>query len=149
MKARQRLSIVPQPVQIFAIGLLGCAAVAGSLAGHFGSWSDSGKSAGVGLLVGLGAGAFCACWVLALGYVFGDANRRAMPAALWTLAAALIPNLLGFLLYFVLRRPIALPCKRCTRLVTADQPFCSWCGEPEPTANSVSSYPGIDPTAAV
>jgi len=149
MKARQHFTIVPRPAQIFALGLLSCAAVAGSFAGYFGSWSGSGKGTGLGLLVGLGAGTFCACWVLALGYVYGDANRRAMPPALWTLAAALIPNLLGFLLYFVLRRPIAQPCKRCSQPVTTDQRFCSWCGEPEPTANTGSGYSGMNPTAAV
>lgn len=149
MKVTTRLNVVPGPVRVLALVVLGCAAVAGSLAGHFGSWSDFRNGAGEGLLVGLGAGAFCACWVLALGFVYGDANRRAMPAALWTLAAALIPNLLGFLLYFVLRRPIAQPCKRCSRPVTADQRFCSSCGEPEPTANTASGYPGMNPTAAL
>jgi hypothetical protein len=148
MKARQSLNVVPRPVRVLAVVALSCAVVAGSLAGHFGSWSDSGKGAGEGFLVGLGAGAFVACWVLAVGYVYGDANRRVMPAALWTLAAALIPNLLGFLLYFVLRRPIAQPCKRCSQLVHADQRFCSWCGEPEPTANN-GGYSGLNPTAAV
>jgi hypothetical protein len=79
---------------------------------------------GIGLLVGV----VMAIWALCLGYVNADARRRGMPPILWTLIAALIPNLLGFLLYFAIRKPIALPCPQCGRPMTAEQRFCSWCG---------------------
>ena len=59
------------------------------------------SAAGLGL--GLLAGIAIAAWVLGLGYVYGDARRRRMHAVLWTLIAALTPNLLGFLLFFALR----------------------------------------------
>jgi hypothetical protein len=77
---------------------------------------------------GLVAGVVIAIWILGLGYVYADARRRGMPPILWTLIAAFIPNLLGFLLYFALRRPIALPCPHCGQPTTAEQRFCSWCG---------------------
>jgi hypothetical protein len=74
------------------------------------------------------AGVVIALWILCLGYVNADARRRAMPPILWTLIAAFIPNLLGFLLYFALRRPIALPCPQCGQATIAAQRFCPWCG---------------------
>ena len=67
----------------------------------------------IGLGVGLLVGAFFAFWLLCLGYVYADARRRAMPAVLWVLLAIFIPNLLGFLLYFALRRPLGSPCPNC------------------------------------
>lgn len=78
------------------------------------------------------AAAFVSTWILCLGYVYADARRRAMPPILWTLVAAFIPNLLGFLLYFACRRPIALPCAHCGQPIAPQQAFCSWCGQPGP-----------------
>jgi hypothetical protein len=79
---------------------------------------------GTGLLVG----ALAAIWILCLGYVYVDARRRAMPPVPWTLIAALVPNLLGFLFYFALRKPIAAPCPQCGQAVESGQHFCSRCG---------------------
>ena len=111
------------------IGLAG-ALIKGNLDGQFASRGTRLRSrhliAGLGL--GLLAGVVIAIWVLGLGYVYADARRRAMPPILWTLIAVFIPNLLGFLLYFALRRPIALPCPHCGQPTTAEQRFCSWCG---------------------
>lgn len=36
-----------------------------------------------------------------------------MPPILWTLVAALVPNLLGFLFYFAMRKSVAPPCPHC------------------------------------
>jgi hypothetical protein len=82
--------------------------------------------AGTGM--GLFMGTFAALWILCLGYVYADARRRAMPAVLWTLLAALVPNLLGFLFYFALRKSTQSPCPRCGRPVEAGQRFCPSCG---------------------
>jgi predicted amidophosphoribosyltransferase len=38
--------------------------------------------------------------------------------------------LLGFLLYFVMRHPIAATCTQCGMTVSNHQRFCSWCGTP-------------------
>src|ERR1051326_7862604 len=60
--------------------------------GFLNSMSDS-------LWFGLTFGVFTAAFFLALGYVYGDAKRRQMPAWAWGIAALLIPNLIGFILY--------------------------------------------------
>lgn len=85
-------------------------------------------AAGIGLGVGVVVGALIAFWLLCVGYVYADAQRRTMPAVLWVLLVIFIPNLLGFLLYFALRRPLGLPCSNCGNLIAADQRFCPWCG---------------------
>ena len=131
MSVRQFLDVVPKSVKIAAAVIAGGGVVIG-LAGALmtGDFTHGAfvpvRAPGIGF--GLLAGVAIAIWVLCLGYVYADARRRAMPPILWTLIAALIPNLLGFLLYFALRRPIASPCPHCGRPMTAEQRFCSWCG---------------------
>ena len=66
---------------------------------------------------GLTFGVFTAAFFLALGYVYGDAKRRQMPAWAWVIAASFIPNLIGFILYFVFRGPLLGPCSSCGRPV--------------------------------
>jgi hypothetical protein len=128
MSVRQFLDVVPKPVKTVAAVIAGGGVLIG-LAGTL--FSSRGASFPVllpGLGLGLLAGVVIAIWILGLGYVNADARRRGMPPILWTLIVAFIPNLLGFLLYFALRRPIALPCPHCGQATTAGQRFCSWCG---------------------
>jgi hypothetical protein len=130
MSVRQFLDVVPKPVKTVAAVIAG----GGVLIGLAGTFIEAGGQnapfhvllPGVGF--GLLAGVVIAIWILGLGYVSADARRRGMPPILWTLIVAFIPNLLGFLLYFALRRPIALPCPHCGQATTAGQRFCSWCG---------------------
>jgi hypothetical protein len=139
MRVRQFLDVVPKSVRTGAFTIVGCALLVGvavSIGGaNHGRVSAEGASlpvlasvAAQGLCFGLLAGVLIATWAICLGYVYADARRRGMPPVLWTLVAAFIPNLLGFLLYFASRRPIALPCPRCGQAITPDQRFCSWCG---------------------
>jgi hypothetical protein len=136
MRVRQFLDLVPKGVKTGAFIIVGCALLVGvavSIGGmNHGRISAHGASLPVltaqGLCFGLLAGVLIATWAICLGYVYEDARRRVMPPVLWTLVAALIPNLLGFLLYFASRRPIALPCLRCGQAITPGQRFCSWCG---------------------
>jgi hypothetical protein len=86
--------------------------------------------------------------------VYTDARRRAMPAVLWVLIVIFVPNFLGFLLYFALRRPLSFPCPSCGQWIAAEQRFCAWCGSQRTSSPSVTEgFPspgsGIDPTAAV
>jgi len=81
--------------------------------------------------LGFAVGVFAADFVLALGYVYGDAARRGMPPALWTLTVFLVPNLVGFLLYFLLRKPLLEPCRQCGRGVAPGLAFCPSCGQPQ------------------
>jgi len=80
------------------------------------------------LFFGLTFGVFTAAFFLALGYVYADANRRGMPAWPWVIAAFVIPNLIGFILYFVFRGPLLRPCGSCGKPVREGEAFCSHCG---------------------
>jgi hypothetical protein len=77
---------------------------------------------------GLTFGVFTAAFFLALGYIYGDATRRQMPAWAWVIAAFLIPNLIGFILYFLLRGPLLGPCASCGKPIRGGEAFCSHCG---------------------
>src|SRR5438270_7564792 len=80
------------------------------------------------LWFGLTFGVFTAAFFLALGYVYGDAKRRRMPTWAWVIAAFLIPNLIGFILFFVFRGPLLQPCSSCSKPIQGGEAFCSHCG---------------------
>jgi hypothetical protein len=80
------------------------------------------------LWFGLTFGVFTAAFFLALGYVYGDAKRRQLPAWAWVIAAFLIPNLIGFILYFLFRGPLLRPCSSCGKPIRGGEAFCSHCG---------------------
>jgi len=61
-------------------------------------------------------------------YVWGDARRRGMRHRIWALVAALVPNGLGFLAYFLLREPVLRRCGSCGTAVRRDLAFCPQCG---------------------
>jgi hypothetical protein len=65
--------------------------------------------------------------VLMIGYVNRDARRRGMSRALWTTLVIVIPNALGFILYFLLRSPLRLSCPKCGAVMTAGANFCANC----------------------
>jgi hypothetical protein len=154
MKAHAFLSIVPKPFRIVACAIVCCSVLIGVIFGlgqvpapNIGPVAL--RLAGVG--IGLLSGSLAGIWVLCLGYVYADAKSRAMPPILWTLIAALIPNLLGFLLYFALRRPFTIPCPKCCHAITTEQRFCACCGcevaSPPPSQAPFQSAPGLDPSA--
>ena len=66
--------------------------------------------------------------ILFYGYIYGDAKRRGMRYAIWTVLAIFVPYLIGVLLYFVLRDPIPSECPACHNLVLAKFTFCPYCG---------------------
>jgi hypothetical protein len=66
--------------------------------------------------------------VLLIGYVYADAKRRGMRYVMWTLLAALIPNAIGIILYFVLRDPLLLNCTHCGAQIRPGFAFCPKCG---------------------
>jgi RNA polymerase subunit RPABC4/transcription elongation factor Spt4 len=80
------------------------------------------------IFLSLGAGAALAIWILIIGYINQDAKRRGMGQLLWTLIAIFVPNCLGILLYFLLRKPILQPCERCGCVTNPDFHFCPKCG---------------------
>ena len=165
MKLRDHLQIVLPPVRKAASIIVTAAGVIGFIFGFFAEHHNLVQQSAhdyippfsallpfLAAFGGLAAGVFVGCLfaalVLALGYVYGDARRRNMPAALWTLIAFFVPNLLGFLLYFVLRKPIATPCPQCSQPFPTDQRFCSWCGYQRPLAAvSIAPAPGSTPNS--
>jgi hypothetical protein len=66
--------------------------------------------------------------VLLVGYVNADARRRGMRYIMWTLLAIFIPNAIGFILYFVLREPLLIPCPQCGSPGRTGFVFCPRCG---------------------
>jgi hypothetical protein len=152
------LDIVPRAARRTATVLLCLAMLIGMIFGFFGGRSQMlvdhahGHFPAYGpylpvlislacLLPGAFVGSLFAIWILGLGYVYADARRRNMPEIPWMLIAAIVPNLLGFLLYFVLRKPIASPCPHCGQPKTPDQLFCPWCGYQAPSPSTAAIPP--------
>jgi hypothetical protein len=77
--------------------------------------------------LGLAGGTVIACYVLLIGYINQDAGRRGMSRLGWTLLAIFIPNGLGIVLYFVLRKPLAPNCPQCSGRVEPGFGFCPHC----------------------
>jgi hypothetical protein len=78
-------------------------------------------------LLGLLAGFFGGCYFLLIGYISCDARRRGMNALVWSFIAALIPNAVGFILYFLLRQPRMRVCPQCGNHVQPGFNFCPQC----------------------
>jgi len=123
------LNVIPKAVQLWAVAIVAAAMLIGLAVGIYAIANGAVlRTMFVYAAAALAVGMVIAIWLLCLGFVFADARRRGMRAPGWTLVAMLMPNLLGFLLYFVMRRPLAAPCAGCSREIPVDQPFCSWCG---------------------
>ncbi len=106
----------------------------------FGFFWNGFRGAGLGTFISVPiavfVGALMAGYVLLAGYVYGDAARRGMPPIPWTLLAVLVPNCLGFVLYFLLRKPLVGFCPDCGCGNTLDAAFCSRCGHSQIRAAS-------------
>jgi zinc-ribbon domain len=147
MNIRQSLGVVPKAVRIWALVIGGCAALAGLGVGfHEAQRGPALRTMFMYAGAGVFGGVVIAAWLLCLGFVFADARRRAMRPFLWVLVAGLFPHLLGFLLYFVMRQPIASTCSHCGQTIPLNQRFCSWCGSPQPAPASGNAPPGPRPS---
>lgn len=78
-------------------------------------------------LLGVVGGTVLGCYVVLMGYINRDAGRRSMSRLLWTLIAIFVPNGLGIVLYFVLRKPRAARCSQCAAEVQPGFSFCPRC----------------------
>ncbi len=87
------------------------------------------RASGLTTLIGLAGGTLAGAYFLLAGYVYADAARRSMPPIPWTALAVVIPNCVGFVLYFLLRKPILHPCTNCGSGVAPDAAFCPRCGQ--------------------
>ena len=138
-------NIVPRPAKVAAYVIIGLGVLIGLVVGIVhppagnlpAPWNEL-----LGTAFGFLFCSMAALWVLCLGYVYADARRRAMPPIPWTLIAAFVPNLLGFLFYFALRRPLLRPCPRCAQAMYIGQRFCASCGfDTFPAAPSTAPAP--------
>ena len=72
---------------------------------------------GVMPLISIVGGVFFACFILLVGYVSADTKRRGMNSLLWTLLVIFIPKAIGFIAYFLLRKPLVVSgltsCPKC------------------------------------
>ena len=80
------------------------------------------------IFLGIALGCVVAVYLLLIGYVNQDAKRRGMGQLLWTLLVIFIPNGIGFLAYFLLRKPLIEHCPQCGEQVEKGFYFCSKCG---------------------
>ncbi len=78
-------------------------------------------------LLGVVAGTVLGCYIVLIGYVNRDAGRRRMSRLLWTLIAIFVPNGLGIVLYFVLRKQRTANCPQCNAEVEPGFSFCPRC----------------------
>jgi len=122
MNWRSGFGFIPGPAKIVA--------VLAFVVFFFGVF-DEYRASALRTLIGLAGGTLAAAFFLLAGYVYADAVRRGMPAIPWTALAVLVPNCVGFVLYFLLRKPILHPCPGCGRGVAPDAAFCPRCGQPQ------------------
>lgn len=73
------------------------------------------------------AGFVVAVVPLLIGYVNCDAKRRGMNRTLWTILVILIPNAIGYIIYFLVREPLVFVCPQCGESVSARFNFCPKC----------------------
>jgi RNA polymerase subunit RPABC4/transcription elongation factor Spt4 len=68
--------------------------------------------------------------LLMLGYVYRDAKRRDMNAALWTLLVLILSPayfFIGLIIYLLVREPLPYTCPQCASTVNARFNFCPHC----------------------
>ena len=78
-------------------------------------------------LMGVLVGTVLGCYAVLIGYINQDSGRRGMSRVLWTLMAIFVPNGLGIVLYFVLRKPRIAHCPQCDAEVEPGFSFCPRC----------------------
>lgn len=61
-------------------------------------------------------------------FIFHDAGRRGMNQWLWTFIAIFTPNLLGIVIYLVLRKPLLTECPGCKVRLESQLLYCPNCG---------------------
>ena len=89
------------------------------------------------VFLGILTGTVLSIYFLLIGYVNQDSKRRDMGQLLWTLLVIFIPNGLGFLAYFLLRKPLVQFCPKCGERVEKGFHFCANCGwELSPSCSS-------------
>ena len=144
--------VVPKGMKVFAVIALVAAAICATVFTFMSGVTDAHAAHPdmprvVAIPLALLVGTVVALWFLAMGYIYGDAKRRGMPAALWVAIAILVPNMIGFILYFALRKPLLSACANCGQGITPGQTFCPSCGREQNSNSAVQAqlHPGLAP----
>jgi hypothetical protein len=88
----------------------------------------AGKPIAISVFWSLWCGIFVGFYMVMIGYVLRDSARRGMNPKAWLLLMiALLPSGLGFIVYFLLRQPIALECPQCSAPTAQEFNFCAKC----------------------
>lgn len=90
------------------------------------------------------SGIMVAAFVPAAFYVNADAKRRQMNSLLWTLLVIFVPNAIGFIIYFMMRQPIAASCPKCSATVKTDYSYCPSC-QTELTSTCPACHRAVKP----
>ncbi len=61
-------------------------------------------------------------------FIYHDAGRRGMNQWLWTFIAIFMPNLIGIIIYLILRKPLLNPCPGCGSMLEPQLLYCPRCG---------------------
>jgi RNA polymerase subunit RPABC4/transcription elongation factor Spt4 len=126
---RDELKVIPGTARFIAILGYVVATTLFFLLVTFGSDKDLAALPQVGkFFLTVCPGIFLVIWVLLIGYVYGDSKRRGMRHVMWTLLAIFIPDMIGVILYFILRDPLMKACPNCAQLAKAGFTFCPHCG---------------------
>ncbi len=81
-------------------------------------------------VIGTLIGAVFAGWMLLVGYVHNDAEKRGMNKWLWTAVVLFIPNAIGFILYLLTRKQLLVECANCHATIQPTFRFCPKCATP-------------------
>lgn len=84
------------------------------------------------IIIGI-IGIFMLCIPVVIGiFVYTDAKKLGLNEWLWTLVAIFVPNLLGVIIYLVVRsgEKKKLNCVKCGTIVEKDYSICPACGHP-------------------
>ena len=122
---KAELAIIPRWARVTAVLVFLCIPV---LFASFVFVNEAGPRAiGFQILFSLIPATIVAVLILMIGYVNRDSGRRAMNRTLWTLIVILVPNAIGFILYFLLRNPILSQCPKCGSSVDPRANYCPNC----------------------
>lgn len=93
----------------------------------FAKWPSESARIALRIPIGILIGGVLACYILLVGFVNRDAARRGMNSTAWTLIVIFVPNAIGFIIYFLMRQPIAVPCPQCGAMLPQTSNFCPRC----------------------
>ena len=124
MMPASRRSVIPSA----AWAIAGTVFVLGFLLGNLFFLREHRAPVGIRILLPFFLPLILAAYVIAVGYVYGDARRRGMRHVMWTLLAIFVPNGVGIILYFILRDPMPVYCSRCGHPMHPRFAFCPGCG---------------------